>query len=426
MYQIKSDGIIIYDPRLPEYTITSGKLTQELNTSGSLVFSIPKDNPSYGLTQLMKSIVELWDDDRLLFRGRPYAPSVDLYKNNVIECEGELAFFNDSFQAPFTYYGTVSGLFEQMLTNHNSQVSSEKQFKLGNITVENSTDSGNISRSSEEYLTTWQFIRDKFIESNLGGYLWIRHESDGNYIDYMPDLNYLGDQKVQQTINLIDANKKTTSETLATVIVPLGAKVKDEQDRDVYTTIASVNQGRIYIESAEGVSLYGRIVKIVKHDNITDPSNLLVAAQADLGAAMGVATTITLTAADLSKAGYEVNPFSLGTYAKVEIENLNIDANMLIRALNVDLLNPAANNITLGKTTKSLTSELHNWIRCISHPAEDRIRNAQRRYRRPRTAGSNRSNRSHRCNRRDWSDRKYWSNWRYWSYRGDWGNGSNR
>ena len=92
MYQIKSDGIIIYDPRLPEYTITSGKLTQELNTSGSLVFSIPKDNPSYGLTQLMKSIVELWDDDRLLFRGRPYAPSVDLYKNNVIECEGELAF----------------------------------------------------------------------------------------------------------------------------------------------------------------------------------------------------------------------------------------------------------------------------------------------------------------------------------------------
>ena len=98
--------------------------------------------------------------------------------------------------------------------------------------------------------------------------------------------------------------------------------------------------------------------EIVKHDNITDPSNLLIAAQSDLGAAMGVATTITLTAADLSKAGYEVNPFSLGTYAKVEIENLNIDANMLIRALNVDLLNPAANNITLGKTTKSLTSEL--------------------------------------------------------------------
>lgn len=358
VYQIKSDGVLIYDPRLKEYAITSGKLSQELNASGSLTFTLPESNPSYGLPRLMRSIIELWDDDRLVFRGRPYAPSVDLYKNNAIECEGELAFFNDTFQAPFDYYGTVAGLFEQMLDAHNAQVSAEKRFLLGNITVVNDTDSGNITRSSEEYLTTWEFIKDKFINTNLGGYLWIRHEQDGNYIDYVPDLNYLGDQSVEQCINLINADKKTTSDELATVIVPLGAKVTDSEGAEAYTTIASVNQGQVWIEDAEGVSIYGRIVKITHHDDITEPLNLLTAGRADLGAALGVQTTITLTAADLSRAGYEVSPFSLGTYAKVKIDNLNINANMLIRALNIDLLNPAASNITLGDTTKSLTAEM--------------------------------------------------------------------
>ena len=363
MYRIETDGITLYEPRLPEYCIIEGRLTQELNTAGTLTIKLPESNPSYGLPRLMRSIITLYDDDVLVFRGRPYAPTVDLFKDNVLECEGELAFLNDTYQQPFDYYGTVAGLFTQVLEAHNAQVSAENQFLPGRITVVNSTEQGNISRSSEEYLTTWELIKDKFIGSNLGGYLWVRHEDDGNYLDYVTDLNYLGDQKVEQTINLLSATQKTTSDDLATVIVPIGAKVTetDEETGDTteyYVTIESVNDGKDYIEDAEGIGIYGRIVKITHHDDITEPSNLLLAARADLGAALGVTTTLTLTAADLSKAGYEVSPFSLGTYAHVNVENLGVNDYMLIRALNIDLLNPGANNLTIGSTAKSLTGGL--------------------------------------------------------------------
>ena len=358
MYRILSDGYTVYDPRLPDNTILSGKLNLEVNKAGSLEFTIPESNPHYGMIALMKSIVTVYDDDKLIFRGRPCAPSRNLYRDNEIVCEGELAFFNDTYQEPFEFYGTVTDLFTQVITAHNSQVSAEKQFKVGTINVTNDTESGKITRSDIEYMTTWDFLREKFFESELGGYLWVRHEDDGAYIDYLSDLNFIGKQSVTQCINLADVTEEITTDDLATVVVPLGAKIKDEDgnDTDEYLTVSGVNNGKIYIEDAEGISEYGRIVIIVKHDDITDASNLLRAGQADLGAAMGVATTVTITAADLARAGYDVDSFCFGTYVDVNIANLGISDRMLIKKLSIDLLAPESNTITVGQTVRSFTA----------------------------------------------------------------------
>lgn len=367
MYRILSDGYTVYDPRLPDNTILSGKLNLEVNKAGSLEFTIPESNPHYGMIALMKSIVELYDDDKLLFRGRPYAPNRNLYRDNEILCEGELAFFNDTYQEPFDYYGTVAELFTSVIEFHNSQVSAEKQFKVGTINVVNSTEEGNIVRSDIEYQTTWDFLREKFFESELGGFLHIRHEADGVYIDYLSDLNFLGEQGVTQCINLTDVSEEISTDDLATVVVPLGAKKKDEEgnDTDEYLTIADVNEGSIYLEDAEGIEVYGRIVKIVKHDDITDGLNLRQAGLADLGSSVGVATTVEITAADLAKAGYDIDPFAFGTYVDVNIKNLNIDGKMLIKKLSIDLLAPESNTITVGETIKSFTADNAHTIETI-------------------------------------------------------------
>lgn len=358
MYKIFSDGYIVYHPLLPDNVILLGKLELEVNKAGSLSFSIPESNPHYGNIKLMKSIIELYDDDKLLFRGRPYAPSLNLYKDNEIICEGELAFLNDTYQEPFEYYGTVKELFTKIIEYHNSQVSAEKRFKVGTIDVKNDTDSGNITRSDVEYMTTWDFIKEKFIESGLGGYLHIRHEDDGVYIDYLSKLNFIGNQSITQCINLTDVSEEVSSEDLATVIVPLGARVKDADgnDTDEYLTIADINDGKIYLEDKKGIEEYGRIVKITKHDDITNRSNLMRAGEADLGSAVGVVTTVTITAADLARAGYNVNPFAFGTYVNVKIDNLGIDDKMLIKKLSIDLLAPESNTITVGQTVRSFTA----------------------------------------------------------------------
>lgn len=357
MYRIYSDDLLIYDPNLEEYEITKGELIQELNTSGSLSFTVSKDHPHYGMIDLMKSIVTLYDDNRLIFRGRPYSPTINLYEHNNIYCEGDFAFFNDTYYPNFEFFGTPEELFTQLVEFHNTQVSEEKRFIVGNVTVTSGTQDGNIVRSSENYMTTMDALSDKLFNTELGGYIWIRHEQGGNYVDYLSDLNYLGRQPVEQCINLIEAQKVVSPENLATVVIPLGALIKDEegQETGVRTTIESVNEGRIYLESAEGISLYGRITKVVEHDDITEPSNLLVAGRRDLAEALGVTTSVSLSAADLSKAGFDVNPFVLGTYVETKIKNLDVDGRMLVRGLKINLLEPESNSLDLGDSKRSLT-----------------------------------------------------------------------
>lgn len=356
MYKIFCDDNLIYSPETGDCLITTGALTQGLNSSGSLVFTITKDHPMYGRINLMKSIVTLYEDDSLLFRGRPYSPTVDLFRNDTIECEGELAFLNDSIQEPFDYFGDVETLFTQMIETHNEQVDESRQFVVGNVTVTSSTQDGNIVRASEDYLTTWEFLSEKFIDTSLGGYINIRHENDVTYIDYLEDINVLGMQTVEQCVNLIDAEQTTVSEELATVIIPLGAII-EETDPPERLTIKEVNYGKIYIESQDGIDTYGRITKVVIHDDITNDINLLLAGQDDLSNAMGVLSSLSLTAADLSKAGYDVESFKLGTKIHVKIQNLNIDERLLVRELKLDLLHPESNSLTLGRIRKTLTEE---------------------------------------------------------------------
>ena len=378
MFTVYADGILIYDPRVPDLALLRAEVNLEAGTSNSFVFKIPKEHKYYGLIKLMSSNIKVFDDNRIVFNGRPYAPTVDLFENDTVECEGVLAYLNDTYQKPFEYFGDVEKLFRETIEFHNSQVPEEKQFKIGSITVENSTEEGNITRSSEEYMSTWQLLKEKFFESGLGGYLVARTEADGLYIDYLSDFDYIGGQKVEQCINLIDAEKAVVSEELATVIVPLGAKLPAEEGEiEQYLTIASVNEGVEYLESQEGIDIYGKITKIVHHDDITDAGNLKRAGQQDLAQALGVTTSVSVKAADLSKAGFEVSPFILGTYVKTKIENLGIDENMLVTKLSIDLLNPSKNALVLGKTKRSLTADNLKTSQTISSVKNQLIQNVR-------------------------------------------------
>lgn len=376
MYQIIADNLLIYDGGIPELALSSAKLKLEVNTSGSLSFTLPKSHKYYGQIDLMKSRIKVYDANRLVFDGRAYSPTVDLYQNDTIECEGILAFLNDTYQEPFEYFGDVLTLFSNVIDFHNSQVPEDKQFKIGEVSVTNKTEEGNITRSSDAYISTMELMKTRFFGSELGGYLVARTEADGNYIDYVEDFDYLGGQEVTQSINLIDAEKTITSDELATIIVPLGARAEAESgDRGDFLTIASVNDGKIEVESEEGISLYGRITKIVQHDDITDASNLKRAGEKDLAAALGVTTSVKLHAADLAKANFAVSPFILGTYVDTKIKNLDIDEKMLITKLSIDLLNPSSNDLTLGSTKRSLTGMSLKTAQTISTIRNDLVQN---------------------------------------------------
>jgi hypothetical protein len=349
MYKVYCDSFLLYDDQLEGYKIFNPKVELELNQIGSFEFTIYPDHPNFDWMQRLKSIIQVFQDDFLLFRGRILDDVQGFHNEKQVSCEGELAFLVDSIQRPYDFTGTPAELFTQFITNHNAQVDADKQFKIGDITVTDPNDY--ISRSDTEYLNTWESIKKKLIET-LGGYIWIRHETDGVYIDYLAELNFLSPQKVEFGKNLIDLKRETKGADIATAIIPLGAKEEGSENR---VTIVSVNDGLDYVFNQEAVDRFGWIFRMQEWDDVTEPGNLLTKGRQALNEQMQMLYSIELNAADLATVDKTVESFHLGTKVQVTTIPHSIDQLFLVTKLSISLFEPASNKLTLGDTIQTFT-----------------------------------------------------------------------
>lgn len=176
------------------------KLT--VNKAGLLTLSIPPMHPYTDKLKKLDTILSLWQDDALLFRGRILNDEYDLYGMRKLEAEGELAYLNDSIQPLAVYHDmTVSGYFTQLLEIHNAQVEEDRRFVPGQVTVEDSNDS--LYRQSN-YENTLDAMLDKLVD-RLGGYLVVRYDTNGTrYLDCLKEYGNVNSQRITaRTICLI-------------------------------------------------------------------------------------------------------------------------------------------------------------------------------------------------------------------------------
>ena len=96
-----------------------------------------------------------------------------------------------------------------------------KQFKVSNVTVTDPNDY--INRSNVTYETTWDILNTRLLDT-LGGYLWVRHEADGVYLDYLADFPYTSGQRITFGENLLDYSQTRSGDEIITALLPLGAK----------------------------------------------------------------------------------------------------------------------------------------------------------------------------------------------------------
>ena len=347
MYQVSCDNFLLYNDQVEGYEIFNPKVELELNEIGGFDFTIYNNHPNFDKLKRLKSIIRVYQDDFLLFRGRILNDTQGFYNEKNVECEGELAFLVDSIQRPYDFTGTPAELFTQFINNHNAQVDADHQFKVGNITVTDPNDY--ISRSDSEYLNTLESIRGKLLDT-LGGYIWIRHEADGVYIDYLAELNFLSPQTVTFGKNLLDLKRQTKGEDIATAIIPLGAKTEESR-----LTIESVNNGVDYVYNQEAVDTYGWIFKTQVWDDVTLPENLLTKGNEALYEQMQMLYTVELDAADLATVDKTVESFHIGTQVRVTTEPHSINQLFLVRKLSISLLQPASNKLTLGASLYTFT-----------------------------------------------------------------------
>ena len=241
MYSIKLDGEYIYSHLLNKMAIDV-TLDQELNKSGTLKISLP---PNSKEPVPLKSVFELYKDNKKVFEGRAIAPSKNLYGIVKYEVLGALDYFNDSVLQPFNFTNKTAGQFlAWIIEQHNSQVDEFKQFKMGKCDVTDGDSTENIVRSCESYSCTWDIIKSRLIDK-LGGNLNVRYENDGKYIDYLT-YGENNTQKIEFKKNLIDLTDEHNAGDICSILIPVG-----HQEEDKICDITTVNDNKNYIKNDE-------------------------------------------------------------------------------------------------------------------------------------------------------------------------------
>lgn len=373
MYQINCDGSILYDPRDEDLILLNPRCKLEVNTVGEGSFTILSNHPCYDKLKKLKSIFEVRQDDQVIFRGRMTNDTRDFHNRLDVDLEGVLAFTNDSIIPPFNFpedFPDATGatnIVEYFLRwvvedQHNGQVEDWQKLHVGNVTV---TDPNNyITRSSDSYQSTWEVLKSKLFESGLGGYLCIRYEEDGNYIDYLESFEQTNSQPITFGENLLDLTKESDASDTYSAILPLGAaddagvRLTLESLEDGDLTDGLVKKGKfIYSETAKGE--HGWICVPVSEstwDDVTTVENLKANAVAYLsGVAMLFSNTITIKAVDLYFTDDQIQSFRI--YQNILVNSPVhgvVNASYPLTQLDIDILNPQNTTITIGDTVRTL------------------------------------------------------------------------
>ncbi|MBR5865732.1 MAG: phage tail protein [Alistipes sp.] len=360
-----ADEALVYDSRLASQALLEFEVTSSLKKAGVVQFTMPPGHPAYNGFVSLRTLLEVYRDERLIFRGRVLYPSDDFFNRRTITGEGERGFLRDGTMRPYVYQDSPDVIFADVIQLYNSQVDEFKRFEVGEVTV---TDANDYIRLESERAEQVADTIDKLVD-RCGGYIVFTTNAAGKrVINWLAELNYSSSQAIEFGENLLDYARQDASDELATRIIPYGAKIETEIERtdettgeiivetlSEYVTIASENGGLDYIQDDEAVALRGVISRPVYWDDVTEPSNLLAKAEQFLASSKLVITTLELTAVDLSALDKDIDSFMEGDRIRVASKPHRVDEDFLLFERTYNLLNPANDTVVLGKDKTTLT-----------------------------------------------------------------------
>lgn len=344
-YKVLCDGEILCADMAEDLALIDPVLTLEANKAGSFTFTMPPRHAFYDRVQLRQSTVQVYQGDDLIFEGVPVQESTDFWNRKTIDCDGELAYLNDTVQrqAKFTNETTAT-LLGKYLQVHNDEADAGKQFQLGAVTV----NGGNSIYRYTNYESTLKEISEDLLD-NFGGFLRVRHQDGVRYLDYLQDSPRTSSQVIRIGQNLMDLTKNLNSLDVCTVVIPLGETTGESEVEglDKRLTIESVNDGKDYlIGTAAGI--YGSIWKTATFDGVTTPDVLKARGQQFLEDTQWANLCIEATALDLGLTTEDIERFQILDMIRVISEPHGINRLFMLTKMKIELNRPWATQITLG------------------------------------------------------------------------------
>lgn len=349
MIQVFADDALVYDSRLEVYDLVSLKVTNGISIGGTASIVLPTGHPAYNLFTNMRTIVTVYRDGALRFRGRFLYPSDDFYGQRTITCEGERCLLRDGVTRPYVYQDSPSNIFADVIAQYNSQVDDFKKFRLGECTVEDPN--GYIRLESSNAETNLDTV-DKLIE-RCGGYLVFTTANDGaRVVNWYASLNYQSRQVIELGENLLNYASSASATDLVTRVHAYGAKFGE-----LRLSLGEINGGLDYIQDDEAVARWGVIARAVYWDDVTVRTNLMAKARAYLAEHLNVVTSLELSALDLSYLDKSIDSFAVGDSIRVISKPHDVDEYFQLAQMTEDLLDPSLSSISLGKDAQALTRE---------------------------------------------------------------------
>lgn len=382
IYRIVCDGVDIYGDTV-ETAVLKPHLEIELNSAGSLEFTLPPDNEdAWNMIKVFRNEIEVWENDEIIWFGRPLQITRDWNNQKKVVCEGALAYFNDTIERTNEIFpnqqhtNTIHSFFRHLIDSYNSQieidsgqyVSSGNNFEVGEVTIPNV----DVYRSTD-YQTTFDCLQQMCLDTN-GGYFILRkvYNEEGSqkpftrYIDWYEDLPYGSDQDVEFGINLLDFSHDLNGADICTVLIPTGAdnlKLNELGNKDPY---AEANRGVGHKSGSDeiwyepGVEVYGRVVGQQSFSDYSSKETLWNKARDWLVDKNTDIPTIEVDAADLhyikEYSEFKGN-FKVGMNVQVISGPHDMNQSLVIYKLSMDL-DTGTKKVTLGTPPKKELTDI--------------------------------------------------------------------
>ena len=351
--------------------ILSGSIKQAQNAINEFTFVIPMQNNLYQKLTPFQSIVQVVNlyDEEVEFEGRVLSVSNKMTSTGFVQevvCEDFLSFLHDSTQQYQKLKNSgAEAYLREILNQHNAQVENYKQIRLGTVTVKSLTDK---PWRYLGYESTWDTIRDRIV-SNIGGYLTLRRENSGFYLDWTSSVGTNQESPIQLGRNIKSASREISFDGIATQIMPIGADEKNSQNRssnnkeeqgpDVtrkQIDISSVNGGRIWLEDAELVAKFGVIRKPVIWTEIDNPQVLKNRGLQYLKNQKIALAKWTVSAVERYLIDSRYVKFKIGNTHPILNAPLSGIERLQIIEKKIDILNPQSVDLVIGSKSQSLSA----------------------------------------------------------------------
>lgn len=345
----------IHDSEAGGNKLLSAIVKLEINKVGQFNFQFLPNNAGYkALIKPLQTMVQVVNmmTGKEIFYGRIVPVTNDMAESGVFtfayNARSELDFLNDSKQRQMLYQGKKSDFVRMILSFHNENLESYKEFYPGDLADLIAT-GDKMEAEVDPSKSTLATLTD-LILNEYGLEMKIRKEEGKKYLDFKRRIGKDSNTAIKLSVNLLTLKQHIDPGGIVSRLLVYG---KQNSKTNKRITISSVNNGKDYLDRADLISEYGIRMETVVFDEIEDPVKLKKAGEEQLASQKAVSYQYHVSAVNLSHINPNFDEFEEGDTYPVINPVMNIDERLRVVARQIDLLNVERSSLTIGEKFKS-------------------------------------------------------------------------